>query len=112
MTQLETGLKENQTIKYLGISMTRKTDCIETFAYLKDENKNIKLHNSEIKTIDNTKYVIINNKDDNYISIEGTITKDGFVTLNESIDFYVLTEVYINNKRLEGYGRNKMRFQN
>lgn len=70
-------------------------------------NKNIKLHNSEIKTIDNTKYVIINNKDDNYISIEGTITKDGFVTLNKSIDFYVLTEVYINNKRLEGYGRNK-----
>ena len=70
-------------------------------------NKNIKLHNSEIKTIDNTKYVIINNKDDNYISIEGTITKDGFVTLNKSIDFYALTEVYINNKKLESYGRNK-----
>lgn len=71
-------------------------------------NKNIKLYNSEIKKIDDKEYVIVNNKDDNYISIEGTITKDGFVTSNKKKDFYVLTEVYINNKKLVSYGRNKI----
>ena len=70
-------------------------------------DKNIKLYNTEIRTIDDKKYVIVNNKDDNYISIEGTITKDGFVTSNKKKDFYVLTEVYINNKKLVSYGRNK-----
>lgn len=70
-------------------------------------NKNIKFYNSEIKTINDKKYVIIKNKDDNYVSIEGTITEDGFVTSNKGKDFYVLTEVYINNKKLTSYGRNK-----
>lgn len=70
-------------------------------------NKNIKLYNSEIKTINDKEYVIVNNKDNNYVSIEGTITKDGFVTSNKKKDFYVLTEVYINNKKLVSYGRNK-----
>lgn len=70
-------------------------------------NNNIKLHNTKIKTIKNKKYVIVENKDDNYISIEGTISENGFITTNKSVDFYALTEVYINDKKIIEYGRNK-----
>ena len=68
----------------------------------------ITYNNTKLITKDNTQYIEVNNEKDNSIIIEGTIKKDGFLILDRNRDYYVDTELYINDSKYIDLGRNKL----
>lgn len=68
----------------------------------------ITYNNTKLITKDNTQYIEVNNEKDNSIIIEGTIKKDGFLILDRNRDYYIDTELYINDSKYIDLGRNKL----
>lgn len=86
----------------LVTKMTNKN--LQTYEIL----NNITYNNTKLITKNNKEYIEVLNKKDNSLIIEGTISKDSFLTFNENRDFYLDTELYINNKKNINLGRNKL----
>lgn len=71
-------------------------------------NEKIIYHNSKPIIKDNIDYIEVEDKKDNYITLEGTASKDGFLLLNRNRDFYIDVELYINGEKYVDLGRNKL----
>lgn len=71
-------------------------------------NENITYHNTKSIIKNDTEYIEVLDTKNNYVMIEGTILKDGFLSLDEKRDFYVDVELYINDNKYEQLGINKL----